>query len=507
MTDTSTKNTAAPTVTAVGNIMDHLKYVYSSILLLFSVTVVMYAIFSKQTVTSLNMFVAALLFWICIVWLAIMEGGQGALVGLQSVEASLYAKSHPTTHKNTNVIYRTSAGNRLEQFIVGRQFLVVLVVFILNTLSSSEPGATLFSDSSSPFLKIINTIFLGNGVAVILVTITIGQLISQIESSKCMLDFMNNYFVYFTIYMSLFIECTGLLHAVYLFQMLFSVGKNKSDKKSGHSDDNNIAVDQSEDLKASSTSPTPEKSQASVLFFWLRILISVAILGISFAVTITALVRSETKMWDGVPIPVSIIFFFILMMVVGMLEGLQIALFAVMRRTDLEQDHHMAHKICQLVFSDPKNLPAFLVGRQILVTCCMFIVARITAVNVDLETGTNIFGVSDNLQNFFNTGLLGAVITTIIASLIWRIIASSYPVAFLSNPAPYVLIRICLFLEKSGICSSAWILAYGHKKVMNYHEDVVYIGDQADTDDDEAVADLVLADLALADDAVADETL
>jgi Silicon transporter len=271
--------------------------------------------------------------------------------------------------------------------------------------------------------------------------------------------------------------------------MIFSVGKKNSDKKSGHNNGDAAMVDESEDLKA--TAEPPAKSQANVLFFWLRILLSVVIiLGISFAVTITALVRSETKMWDGVPIPVSIIFFFLLMMVVGILEGLQIALFAVIRRTDLEQDHHMAHKICQLVFSDPKNLPAFLVGQQILVTCCMFIVARITAVNVDLETGTNIFGVSDNLQNFFNTGLLGAVITTIIASLIWRIIASSYPVAFLSNPIPYVLIRICLFLEKSGICSSAWILAYGHEKLMNYHEDVVNLGDQQEnTDDDEVVAD------------------
>ena len=165
--------------------------------------------------------------------------------------------------------------------------------------------------------------------------------------------------------------------------------------------------------------------------------------------------RHDVKQPEDISSIHRIIFFFVLMMVVGMLEGMQIALFAVIRRTDLEQDHPMAHKVCQLVFADPKNLPAFLVGRQILVTCCMLILARITAINVDLETGTNIFGVSDNLLNFFNTGLLGAVITTIIASLIWRIIASSYPVAFLSNPVPYVLIRICLILEKSGICSSA----------------------------------------------------
>ena len=37
-----------------------------------------------------------------------------------------------------------------------------------------------------------------------------------------MLDFINNYFMLFSTYFSLFIEFTGLLHGVYLVQYLFS---------------------------------------------------------------------------------------------------------------------------------------------------------------------------------------------------------------------------------------------------------------------------------------------
>ena len=163
---------------------------------------------------------------------------------------------------------------------------------------------------------------------------------------------------------------------------------------------------------------------------------------------------------------------------VGMMEGMQIALFAVvnMPAEELAQ-YPIAAKNCKLTFTG-SNLQAFLIGRQICVTICMFVVARITSVDVDVDgdDSENIFGVSDGVQNFFNTGLLGAIITTIVASLIWRIIASSFPVAFLSNPLIYLIIRLCLLFETSGLCSAAWLMALIHKQMIGYQLDEVYIG-------------------------------
>ena len=104
---------------------------------------------------------------------------------------------------------------------------------------------------------------------------------------------------------------------------------------------------------------------------------------------------------------------------VGMMEGMQIALFAVVNMPEEElKNHAIAYANCELTFRD-QNLQAFLIGRQICVTVCMFVVARITTLNVVVGDG-NIFGVSDGLQAFFNTGLLGAIITTIVASLAWQ---------------------------------------------------------------------------------------
>jgi silicon transporter len=443
--DPKKKKEAAHSVIGAG--IESIKYLYSMALLIFSVITVMAAIFSEQTVATaekgIPSIVAFFIFWFLICWLAMMEGGQGALVGLQPIDKALYADSHPRALKCTQLAHK---GDNMERFIVGRQFLVVLVVFVINLMASAIKDADVLGLNET-----VKEIFLSTSIVVILVTIMLGQLTAQVNAANCMLDFINNYFMLFTTYVSLAIEMSGLLHSVYLVQIVFS-------KITG---------------KPIETKEEPRNTIQN-LFFWGRVLMSLAILGFAFAVTLKALFDGNTTMWAGVPKAVSVIVLFVLMCFVGMMEGMQIALFAVVNLPEEElQQHTIAHKNCQLTFSG-QNLQAFLIGRQICVTICMFVVARITTLDIGQDEA-NIFGVSDGLQEFFNTGLLGAVITTIVASLMWRIIASSFPIAFLSNPLIYLIIRLCLLLEKSGVCSAAWVLARYHKPIINYQPDEVHL--------------------------------
>jgi silicon transporter len=427
-----------------------IKYLYSLALLIFSVVIVMAQIFTDQTKVSKNThsLVAFFIVWGLMLWLAMMEGGQGCLVGLQPIDKELYAESHPLTVRNTRLAHK---GDNMERFIIGRQFLVVLVVFVTNMCGAALPGTKVLGLSDS-----LLEIFVGSGVAMILMTIMIGQLTAQVNAANCMLDFINNYFMLFTNNVSLIIEFSGLLHSVYLVQMFFA-------KISGQPIESN----------------EPKRTASQNLFFWARVVMSLVVLGLSFAVTLGALFQSKTTMWAGVPQAVSVIVFFFLMCFVGMMEGMQIALFAVVNLPQDElKSHKIAAKTCELAFRG-SNLQAFLIGRQIMVTGCMFVVARITTLNVVVGDG-NIFGVSDGLQNFFNTGLLGAIITTIVGSLAWRIIASSFPVAFLSNPLIYIIIQMCLTLEATGLCSASWLLALIHKQIAGYQLDEVYIGTPAE---------------------------
>ena len=269
-----------------------------------------------------------------------------------------------------------------------------------------------------------------------------------------MLDFMNSYFMLCMTYVSLAVEMSGLLHAVYLVQILFSQSTGE-------------------------TVATTELKRSGIqkVFFWARVAFSCITLAFSFVVTLTALFKGQTTMYEGVPDFAAVVILLVLMCFIGMLEGMQISLFAVVNLTDEEiGKHRFAYRSCKLVFSG-SNLQAFLIGRQICVTFCMFVIARITTCNVDVDSGDdNIFGVNNVLQELFNTGLFGAIITTIVGSLCWRIIAASFPLTFLSNPFIYLIIRLCLALEASGICSAAWLLALIHKAIAGFRPDEVYIG-------------------------------
>merc|ERR1712151_280710 len=80
------------------------------------------------------------------------------------------------------------------------------------------------------------------------------------------------------------------------------------------------------------------------------------------------------------------------------------------------------------------------------------------------------------MGSFLNLGFQGALITTILGSISWQLVAGALPVAFLSNPVTYILLRICLFLEGTGICNGAWVLAAIFKRFLGYQKDEVYIG-------------------------------
>ncbi len=426
-------------------LVDTIKYVYSFILLGFCIAMVMGCIFTRQS-TAVNYNIhpvgAFFLFWFLVLWLAMIEGGQGCIVGLHPINKDKYAKTHPITLKTTTLAHR---GDNLERFIIGRQFLVVLLIFLINMSGSAIKGANPFG-----LPQIVNNIFLENGIAMMITTIVIGQLTSQVNAAVSLLDFINNYFMLFSTYLSLWIEFSGLLHSVYIVQIVFAYLSGTKIK-----------------------SNEPERGFFGKLFFWFRVLVSTLILGFCLAIILQALFDGNSGMWKGVPSWASVIFFITLNCLTGLMDGMQIAAFALMNIPDDELRHHsVAYTNCKLMFTG-QNLQSFLIGRQIFVASLMFIVARIASIGGPEDY--RIFGAPTSLQSFYNTGILGSVVLTILGSLVWRIIASSYPLAFMSNPIVYLIIRVCLLMEGSGICSSSWGLARVHRYIAGFQRDEVYL--------------------------------
>lgn len=162
--------------------------------------------------------------------------------------------------------------------------------------------------------------------------------------------------------------------------------------------------------------------------------------------------------------------------------SVQIALFAVVNLPEEELNSHpVARANCQWTFSG-NNFQAFLIGRQVCVTLCLFILARMITIDVDItplpdgSPAPTVMGVSEGVQDFLNTGLPGALITTIVSSLAWRIVASSFPIAFMSNPLVALSIHLCLFLESTGLFSSAWLCAEAHRRMAGFRPDEQFVG-------------------------------
>ena len=159
------------------------QYIYSTALLIVCTALILASIFTGYTHLSadVNPFVAFLVLIVGVTWLTMVEGGQGAIVGLTPVQHDLYKESHPTTYKVTTVAHK---GDNLDRYLLGRQFMVILIVFSINM--AAEPQADVELGGLPTW--VIN-VFLASGIAMILFTNMVGQLNSEINSCHCMLDY------------------------------------------------------------------------------------------------------------------------------------------------------------------------------------------------------------------------------------------------------------------------------------------------------------------------------
>jgi hypothetical protein len=115
------------------------------------------------------------------------------------------------------------------------------------------------------------------------------------------------------------------------------------------------------------------------------------------------------------------------MCITGVLEGMQIAFFAVTKLPKEEQGQHpVAIKTRELLFTEGCSLRGFMIGRKICVTMYFFIVARVTTLDVDADNET-VFGRESSILVYLALSLQRVLRP-------WQLEASAFRVALLSNP-------------------------------------------------------------------------
>ena len=184
-----------------------------------------------------------------------------------------------------------------------------------------------------------------------------------------MIDYIKNYFALLTLYTAIFIKFTGVMHSAYLIQYAMTA--------SGKTILSNEKV----------------MSGFTKAFFWARVLMSLTILGFCITVVMVALFNGQTMFsvkYPSINPPLAVVMFIFFMFIVGCLEGMQVAFFTVSK---LHMDEHgtnwFGKKTSEILFGgNERNFPGFMIGRQLLVASCFFMVGQLQALISSPARGT-----------------------------------------------------------------------------------------------------------------------
>lgn len=209
------------------SIFDCVRYVGSATLLMFSFTCTFYAIWEQKTGfwKEVPGWGSLILFIVVLFLLGIVEGLQLSLVELKRQKPETYKDSHPSAYRLGEI---ASRGDNIEKFLVGRQVIVVFLVFFAAKLTSiTVPG----QEFLFPVPAWCSSIFLETGLLASIVVVIVAQLTPQIVSSMFPVQFLNLPMMRIVYYACLVLEFTGLTHCcwllVHLLTLMFGMSSGK----------------------------------------------------------------------------------------------------------------------------------------------------------------------------------------------------------------------------------------------------------------------------------------
>jgi len=387
-------------------------------------------------------FLELVLFWLMLSWIAMLEGCQISVVGLQCYDTEEFKDSHPRAYACCKLVHH---GANVERFLVGRQFLLLFNGFMASRIGGGTAIDNMHIGTwkwATPFTQF----FYSNNVLLMIVIVALGQLPTQLVAADKMLGFLDLPFghYYFVIMPCLIVESLGFTHSSYLLKDLLcwisGIDQSKAD---------------------------PAKAMNKNALHWFKCFFSVFCVCFSGTFIIKGLAKSQTpattgagweKLPGGAAVVVSLFFIFML----ASAEGIQVSIIAL--ATVPEESYRdrapLAHRTAEL---GVRRMSAFLAGRQFLTAMNMVLLARVTSYAGD--DGELLEGGDWGMGTFFNqyllqTGFLGAILVVNVAQLASQVTASLFPIPVINNYFMYWLLNLMLFVEMSGIVNACWPLSW-----------------------------------------------
>lgn len=436
----------------------HIKVILSCLLLLLCIMVTLAVNFEEkmdvENRLGVSGYILLLINVVLLYLLAAFEGALVCLVGLQPLDKELYRDSHPITYRCVTLAHD---GNSMSRFIAGKQCMLIFLVFLIDFLTAPMDDVCVLGLPDWAC-----NIFLHWKMAVAVITVLLADIVPQLLGAECMLDFMNSYVMLSVIHLALGVERSGLFHAAYLVPIAVEryQGVDLGYGYVGGTTDICDGCDGAGDNNSSAR--TRNQRCENKFIFGGKVVMSLTLFSFALVLIAIALFNGATTMWDEVDDGLSFLLFLIMIIWVAVVQGMQIALFALKRTSirDLKRTHWSAHVNFQAAFG-AGNIEPFLIGRQIFVTASLFYLSKVTHLlnnnNEDDDDGFDILQgtASPNFREIFVSNVLGVLVTAI--PLLWgRLAAACMPRLFLSNLLILPNIYFCKAIGSLGIVDASW---------------------------------------------------
>eukprot|EP01062_Namystynia_karyoxenos_P073954 TRINITY_DN70783_c0_g1_i1.p1 TRINITY_DN70783_c0_g1~~TRINITY_DN70783_c0_g1_i1.p1 ORF type:complete len:605 (+),score=193.68 TRINITY_DN70783_c0_g1_i1:69-1817(+) len=362
-------------------------------------------------------------------WLAVLEASQVPIISLargDSARVAALQATHPRAFRACGLCH---GGGRLERYLLGREFLKLLVYFMLAKATKLRASKDAPLGLPGAFAALGHTGLLASHFIVVL-----GQLVGQMAAARCPVAFLDlPVLIPVAIRPALAVEATGIVHVAYLVKGLI-------------------------DRAAGEQSAGEGRSRCGRLLRAARCCFSLFAWGFGCAAVMTLLWRG----WDNGPFGVSgaagVALFVALWFVLSFLDGLQVAATAA---AALDQGQLSARAVSNAeLVGPPAGLQSYFIGKQLLSAVVRFMLISMATCRQSSSREGTVFGMPQGLQEgLLETGVLGAVVI-VVGPLIARLIAATFPGAYLGVPLlTQFHIELCFFVDTLGIVHCCWPLS------------------------------------------------
>jgi len=426
---------------------EYVRYFCSTVAVNLLVLVAFIGIGNTYCVMKLHPVANFALLFSALTLLAYVEALHYGNVAIEKWDLESKKDEYPRLYKTQKLV---DTPEKVKQFLVGRQFFVIFVVFLIAQI-------TVFPDMPHNFGGMpaaMVTLVVETGLPGVALVLTYGQLISQLFVEEFTMPFMDIYGTYTVTQMGFAAEYIGICHFSHLLYHISSHVFFADVIEARKTLDSSTDLIQREGGSIDTPVPhTPQDDAGLTPFDYFRY-------GWSTIVTVGAVGVTLAGIGEGhyilpTPIAATYIIFFVTMVILFYLEGLMIALVAT-QYWDKEtfKEAYPSAYACHELVNRPDNMKRFIIGRQFFTVLVVFLIAQCSTFpewpSGDIDA--TLFWIC------IKSGLVGVFVVLAFGQLLPELLAAEFPLRFLNMPGSLFITRCSMFFDQCGVGHAAWLV-------------------------------------------------